>query len=132
MFNNTCLCRYLCPRKVVFDNISEFKQDFNPLLKYLNIKPVLTSINNPQANSPVERVHKVILNMLITKVLDNKVFDHIYPWSETLAYISWAVRASYNRTIMSTSVQDIFVIDMIFKLSSVVDLRVVTAAKQCQ
>ena len=84
MFNKTWLCRYLCPRKVVVDNISEFKQDFNTLLKYLDIKPVLTSINNPQAKSPVERVHKVILNMLITKVLDNKVFDHIYSWSETL------------------------------------------------
>ena len=63
--------------KSFFDNIYEFKRDFTPLLKYLDIKPVLTSINNPQANSPVEQLHKVILNMLITKDLDNKAFDHI-------------------------------------------------------
>ena len=25
MFNNTCLCRYPCTLKVVFDNSSEFK-----------------------------------------------------------------------------------------------------------
>ena len=87
MFNNTWICRYMCPRKVVFDNRYEFKQDFTILLKYLDIKPVLTYIDNPQANSPVERVHKVILNILITKDLYNKVCDHIYPWGETLAYI---------------------------------------------
>ena len=33
MFNNTWICRYLCTRKVVFDNGSEFKQDFTPFLK---------------------------------------------------------------------------------------------------
>ena len=31
LFNNTWICRYLRPRKVVFDNGSEFKQDFTPL-----------------------------------------------------------------------------------------------------
>ena len=27
LFNNTWLCRYLHPHKVVFDNVSEFKRD---------------------------------------------------------------------------------------------------------
>ena len=107
MFNNTWLCTYQGTRKFVFDNRSEFKQDFTPLLKYLNIKPVLTSINYPHSNYLLNKVHKVILNMLITKDLDNKVFDHIYPWGETLAYISWAIKAYYHRTIMSTSGQDV-------------------------
>ena len=87
-FNNTWLCRYPRPRKVVFDNGSEFKQYFTTLQKDFNIKPVLTSINNPQANAPVERVNQVILNMLVTKDLDNKVFDYIYPWCETLSSIA--------------------------------------------
>ena len=54
LFNNTWLCRYLRPRKVVFDNGSEFKQDFTPLLKDFDIKLVLTSVKNPQANDMVE------------------------------------------------------------------------------
>ena len=37
LFNNTCLCRNLCPRQVVFDNVYEFKQDLTPLLKYFDI-----------------------------------------------------------------------------------------------
>ena len=75
LFNNTWLCRYPHPRKVVFDNVYEFKRDFNPLLKDFNNEPVLMSVKNPQANSLVEQFHQVILNMLVIKYLDKKVFD---------------------------------------------------------
>ena len=61
----------------MFDNISEFKQDFTHLLKDLDIKPTLTTIKNPQANAPVEQLHQVILNMIFTKDLDNKFFNYI-------------------------------------------------------
>ena len=44
LFNTTWLCRYPCPRKVVFDTGSEFKRYFKPFLKDLNIKTVLTII----------------------------------------------------------------------------------------
>ena len=87
------------------------------------------SVNNPQANAPVERVHPVILNMLLTKYLDNKVIYYIYPWGETLASISWAIRASYHRNIWSTPDQSIFVRDMIFNLASVFDWQVITTRK---
>ena len=120
LFNNTWLCRYPRPRKVVFDKGSEFKRDSTPLIKELNIKPVLTSVN-PQANAPVERLHKVILNMLVTNDIDKKVFDSIYPWGETLAYIAWAVRYSYYHTIMATPGQAVFVRYMLFNLAAVVD-----------
>ena len=121
LFNKTWLCRYPRPRKVVFDNGSEFKQYFTTLQKDFNIKPVLTSINNPQANAPVERVNQVILNMLVTKDLDKKVFDYIDPWYETLASIAWAIRASYYHTILSTPGQAVFGRDILFNLASVID-----------
>ena len=75
----------------MFENGSEFKRDFTPLLNDFDIKPVLTTIKNPQDNAPVERVNQVISNALVTKDIYNKVFDHIYPWSETLAYIAWEI-----------------------------------------
>ena len=37
MFNNTWLCRDLCPQKVVFYNGSEFKLYFTPLLKDFDV-----------------------------------------------------------------------------------------------
>ena len=91
------------------------------MLKEFNIKPVLMSAKNPQDNSLVERVHQVILNMLVTKDLDKNVFDYIYPWGETLAYIAWAIRDSYYCTILSTPGQSVFGRDVLFNLTSVVD-----------
>ena len=78
------------------------------MLKDFDIKTVLTTIKIPQANAPVEPVHQVILNMPITKDISNKVFDYIYPWSETLAYIEWSIRNYYHCTIQATSGQAIF------------------------
>ena len=123
LFNNAWLSGYSRPLKVVFDNGSKFKLDFTLFLNYFDIKPVLITTKNPQDNVPVERVHQVRFNMLVTKDIDNKIFDHIYPWGENLAPISWAVRASYRRTIMATPGQAVFVKNMIFNLASVVDSR---------
>ena len=61
-------------------------------------------VQKPQANAPVERVHQVILNMLVIKDLDNKLFGHIDPSGETLASIACEIRASYHCTMIPTSV----------------------------
>ena len=78
----------------------------------------------------MERVHQVILNILDTKDIDNKVLDHIDTWGKNLAYIALEIRDSYHSTIMTTPGQAVFGIDMYFILASVVDWRVVTTAKQ--
>ena len=59
--------------------------------------------------------------MLVTKYLDNKVFDYIDPWGETLASIAWAIRYSYHLTIIATPGQAVFGRDMLFNLASVVE-----------
>ena len=105
--------------KLWLTNGYEFKQEFTSLLKGFNIKPVLTKIINPQLYAPVEQVHQIILNIIDTKDLDNKIFDHIDPWGELLASITWAIRASYHRTIMATLGQSVFDIEMMFNLTSV-------------
>ena len=113
-------------------NGSGFKQDFTPLLKYFDIKSVLTSVKNPQANARVEQLNQVILNMLVAKDIDNNVFDHIDPWGETLASTAWEIRASYHCTIISTTVQAVLGRDMLFDTASVLDWLVVTVVKQHQ
>ena len=77
----------------------------------------------------MDQEQEVILNMLVTKYLDNKLFDHIYIWSETLASIAWAIISSYRITIMSTPGQAVFDRDVKSNLASIVDSEVVTAAK---
>ena len=105
----------------MFNNGSEFKQYFTPLLKYFDVEHDLTKIKNPQANSPVERVHQVILSVLFTKDIDNRLFDHIDPWVETLASIAWAIRSSCHRNILYTSGQDVFCGYILLKIVSVID-----------
>ena len=116
----------------MFENGYEFKQDFITLLKYFNIKPVLRTIKNPQANASVKLLHLLISNMIVIKDIDNKVFDYIDLWGETLAYIAWVIRAYYQRTIMDTSGKSVCDRDMLLNLASVVDWQVITTTKQQQ
>ena len=58
-------------------------------------------------------VHQVILNILVTKYVANKVFDYIYPWSETLEFISWTIRVSNHCTIQSTPGLSVFGSDIV-------------------
>ena len=90
-------------------------------MRDLNNKPVLRTLNDPEDSDLVEWVHKVIYNIIVTKDIDNKLFDYIDPWGETLGYIAWTIRAYYHHTIGATSGQAVFCRDMIFNLTSVVD-----------
>ena len=69
----------------------------------------------------MDHVQHVIFNMCVIKDLDNKLFDYIYHWGNTLTDIAWDIRASYHRTIGTTSAQYIFGRDMTLKLTSVLD-----------
>ena len=82
-----------------------------------------------QAKATLEQVHQMILSMLVTKALDNKVFKHIDSWGENLESIAWKIRASYHHTIMATPSQAVFVRDMIFNLAPVVYWQVVATVK---
>ena len=46
--NEVWLSIYPRPRKVIFDNGSEFKRKFIPLLEYFPVKPTCTAVKNPQ------------------------------------------------------------------------------------
>jgi Integrase core domain. len=132
LFNNYWLSRYPPPVEVVYDNGSEFKKDFQPLIEDFDIKPKCTTVENPQVNALVERVHQVIHNMIRTKDLSNRVFDYIDPWGEILSSIAWAIRASYHSTLGATPAQLVFGRDMIFNIKTIVDWRTITARKQKQ
>ena len=129
LFNQTWLSRYPRPHKVVFDNGSEFKRDFEPLLADFDIVPQCTTVENPQANAPVERVHQVIHNMLVTKELDKHLFDYINPWGEFLSSIAWAIRTSYNSSTQATPAQLVFGRDMLFNITKVIDWKLITERK---
>jgi transposase InsO family protein len=121
LFNQVWSSHYPRPNKVVFDNGSEFKKNFVPLLKDFSIKPTATTIKNPQSNAVVERIHQVIESMIKTQQLEDQVLDYVDPFGEFLASIAWAIRSSYHRTLEATPAQLVFGRDMIFNIKTVVN-----------
>ena len=72
MFNQIWIYIYPLPYEFMFNNVYELKKGFVPLIKDLSIKPVCTTVNNPQNNALLEWMHQVIYNMLVMKDIDNK------------------------------------------------------------
>ena len=132
LFNQVWLSRYPRPNEVVFDNGSEFKMHFMRLLKDFDIKPRPTTVENPQGNSPVERIHQVVHDMIRTKELDKLVFDYVDPWGEVLSSVAWAIRASYHSTLQATPAQLVFGRDMLFNMKKVINWRLITENKRKQ
>jgi len=54
LFDEVWLSRYPRPRRVIYDNGSEFKKNFQPMLADFAVKTICTSIKNPQANAILE------------------------------------------------------------------------------
>ena len=132
LFDKVWLSRYPRPTKVVFDNGSEFKKDFQILLKDWGIKPKCTTVKNPQANAPVERIHQVLKNMLRTKELQDQTFNYVDTWGSILASIAWAIRASYHSTLNHTPSQLVFGRDMLLNITSMVNWKDITMRKHKQ
>ena len=130
LFDQTWLSRYPRPKTVIFDNGSEFKKNFVPLLKDWSIKPKCTTIKNPQANSPVERIHQVLRHMFLTKNLREQVLDSLDPFGSILSSVAWAVRASHNSATNATPAQLVFGRDMLFNITTLADWKKLSSQKQ--
>jgi transposase InsO family protein len=66
LFHNTWLANYPRPQFIFFDNGGEFKREFKQMCKLDNygIKAKPTTSHNPQTNAIIERVNKVVYDML--------------------------------------------------------------------
>ena len=130
LFDQVWLSHYPRPKEVIFDNGSEFKKDFVPLLKDWSVKPKATTIKNPQSNGPVERIHQVLHHMLVTKDLCEETFDYLDPFGQILASVAWAIRALYNSATDATPAQLVFGRDMLFNISTLVNWKSIATSKQ--
>jgi transposase InsO family protein len=71
LFHNTWLASYPQPQFIVFDNRGEFKREFKQMCDNNGNKAKPTRSYNPQTNTIIERVHKVINDMLKSFDLEN-------------------------------------------------------------
>ena len=130
LFDQVWLSRYPRPEKVLYDNGSEFKKNFQPLLKDFAIKATCTSIKNPQSNAILERIHQVVGSMLKTKDLVNIEFDELDMWSPILASVAYAIRCSHHSTLNTTHGQLVFGRDMLLDLKFEPNYEQMWAKKQ--
>jgi transposase InsO family protein len=130
LFDQVWLSRYPRPRKVLYDNGSEFKKDFQPLVKDFAVKATCTSIKNPQSNAILERIHQVVGSMLKTKDLVNIEFDELDMWNPILASVAYAIRCSHHSTLNATPGQLIFGRDMLLDLKFEPNYKQMWAHKQ--
>ena len=117
IFNEVWLSIYPRTRKVIFDNGSELKRNFIPLLKYFSVKPKCTAIKNPQANAILEIIHQVFGSMLKAKDLANVTFYAVAPWSNIITSIAYAVQCSYYSTLQANPGKLLFGCDIIIDIN---------------
>jgi hypothetical protein len=98
LFDSIWLCRYPRPRKVIYDNGTEFVgQEFQELLVSYGIKPVPMTIRNPKSNGVVEHVHLTMGDMLRTMTFSGAEWFLDMQWA--LDAIAWAVQTTVNPAI---------------------------------
>ena len=85
---------------------------------------------NPQANSILERVHKVIGNMIRTFNLQQNYLDEDDPWKGILAATAFAVRSTYHTTLQATPGQLVFGRDLILNCEFIADWKAIKKQKQ--
>jgi hypothetical protein len=101
------------------------------LLNSYGIKFKPTTIRNPQANSIIEHVHKVLNNMLRTFELSEAELDNSQnPWEGFLQSTAWAIRSTYHTTLQATPGQLVFGRDMILGVQHVANWNNIRQHKQ--
>ena len=101
--------RYGCPLQIVSDNGTEnVNKVMKECLAYLKIDHVLTSVYHSQSNAKVERLHRLLHDLLSKKVVDNQQTWDLY-LNQALAAIRFNVSESskfspfyllYNRDVV--------------------------------
>ena len=132
LVNLTWFCRYPRPRKVIFDNGSEFKLHFQALCDTYGLKCKPTTVKNPQSNAILERTHQVIGNMMRTAEIDMQETVTQDDITDFVANASWAIRSTHHTVLKSSPGAAIFARDMLFDIPYIADWTKIGEYRQKQ
>ena len=123
--------RYSWPTKVITDGGTEFLADFVQLIEdeYRIVKKLI-SIQNPQTNFILERIHQKIGNILHTFKLHSNPLDEDDPLSGILAAIAFATRAVIHTTLLQTPSQLVVGRDAILNILHQANRKIINNRKQ--
>lgn len=120
------LSRYPRPVRIVYDQGTEYQNiDFESHLVHLGIKPVPTSVKNPQANAILERVHSVMKNAMRTELHANppaNMADADATIDRILASTQYATRCAVHKTFGVSPGAIVFHRDMLLPIPIITDL----------
>ena len=75
------------------------------------------SVQNPQANSIVERLHQTIDNIIHTFKIQEMDLDNENPWEGVLSSTMFAIRSTVRTTTQHTPSQLVFGRDVILNIN---------------
>jgi hypothetical protein len=110
--HNTWLARYL-PQVIVFDKGGELKREFNQMCENYGIKAKSTTSHNSQINLIIERVHKMVNEMLRSFDLEKQNLDDDNPFDNFVQSTAWPIWSTYQATLQIKPFQLVFDNDMI-------------------
>jgi hypothetical protein len=131
IFETTWLTKYPWPAEVVLDRGSEFKREFEQMLKDdygITRKPITT--RNPQANAMVERAHATLQNMINSKQIRGKSDLQDGKWTGILNAVGFAMRATVHTTTRATPSQLVFGRDAMLNVGFEADWQYIKDRKQ--
>jgi len=124
LFEQEWLRRYPRPGRVIYDQGSEFQnEDFYKLCAKWNLllEPITTA--NPQANSIVERVHRIMGDMI--RVQLTQQHEHDDPIRDIFTAAAYGIRATVHGTTLFTPGQIVFNKDMILRTNILVNTELI-------
>lgn len=120
-----------CPRpsRVIFDLGGEFDcEAFHTtcLTWYLNPMPI--TVQNPRANAIVERMHRVMGDMIRVQIASKHELEDVV--KEMTSAAAYAIRAMVHSTTMCTPAQLVFSRDMILRTKMEADVELVRQRRE--
>ena len=132
LLEQTWLCRYPWPQKVICDRGREFMAEVKTMLQEdYGVKVSQITTRNPQANAILERIHQTIGDMIRTFQLPTRAdIDTEDPFTGLLSAVAFATRATVHTTLGATPSQLVFGRDAMLNTKYEPDWDTIRAKKQ--
>lgn len=121
--------RYPRPSRIIFDSGGEFDcRSFHTKCLIWHIKPEPITVKNPRANAIVERMHRVLGDMLRVQLATAHTKDD--PVKDLTSAAAYAMRATVHGVTQYTPAQLVFSRDMILRTKMIADIELVRQRRE--
>jgi hypothetical protein len=132
LVNKSWLSRYPRCCYIIYNNVSEFKLNFEYLCITYGIKRKPTTVKNPQANEILECLHQVLAQMLCTAELDMAKTVTPNDVNVFLDNVEWAICSTCHTVFKATPGTAIIGRNMLFDIPFIADWNKIGDYRQHQ